>query len=163
LGNFQLWNASARFQCKWRAEYVPPPVSAWPGPGANGNFAAASGINASAENPSQPEHALGGNQGDYVARVAACVKDFFGTERCKQYPKGNYKPIGLLQEYGDTNLIQFGLMTGSYAKNVSGGVLRKNISSFNDEVNVFTDGTFTTGYRPPNIPRDVNGSATPPG
>src|SRR5262249_13305715 len=116
FGDFRLWNGNARFQCKWRAEYVAPAPPGWPGPGANGNFRAQSGINASAETPSQAEHAApGGNNGDFVARVVACDPNFLGTERCKQYPKGNYKPIGLLQEYGDTNLIQFGLMTGSYA------------------------------------------------
>ena len=54
-----------------------------------------------------------------------------------------YKPVGLLHEYGEKEQLLFGLMTGSYAKNKSGGVLRKNISSFKDEVNVATDGTFT--------------------
>src|SRR5690606_22642251 len=44
------------------------------------------------------------------------------------------------QEYGETGLIQFGLMTGSYVKNKSGGVLRKRIGSMTDEINA--DGTF---------------------
>jgi type IV pilus assembly protein PilY1 len=38
----------------------------------------------------------------------------------------------------------FGLLTGSYAKSKSGGVLRKNIGSIKDEINVTTDGTFTS-------------------
>jgi type IV pilus assembly protein PilY1 len=40
------------------------------------------------------------------------------------------KPVGLLQQYGDVDAarpVRFGLMTGSYAANKSGGVLRKNI------------------------------------
>src|SRR6185436_14580423 len=50
-------------------------------------------------------------------------------ERCTQYPNGNFKPTGLLQDYaaGQQKKIKFGLMSGSYAKNKSGGVLRKNI------------------------------------
>src|SRR6185369_11262113 len=71
--------------------------------------------------------------------------------------------IGLLQEYGDNNLIQFGLMTGSYRKNISGGVLRKNVGTFTDEVNVSTDGTFTTPAVPPSSPRTTASTATPAG
>ncbi|MDZ7826812.1 MAG: hypothetical protein U5R48_13290 [Gammaproteobacteria bacterium] len=36
----------------------------------------------------------------------------------------------------------FGLMSGSYGRNKSGGALRKNIASFRDEVDVDGDGTF---------------------
>jgi type IV pilus assembly protein PilY1 len=68
-----------------------------------------------------------------------------------------------LQEYGDNNLIQFGLMTGSYRKNISGGVLRKNVGTFTDEVNVSTDGTFTTPAVPPSSPRTTASTATPAG
>jgi len=46
---------------------------------------------------------------------------------CKQYPNGNYKPIGLLQRFGEPGKLHFGLLTGSYEKHLSGGVLRKNI------------------------------------
>ena len=163
-GNFHLWNANERFQCMWRSEWALPAGSLFPGPGANGNQAALSEIYASADNPSQPEHALpGGDNGEFVARVAACVSGLFGTERCKQYPSGNYKPIGLLQEYGDVDLIQFGLMTGSYARNISGGVLRKNVGTFTDEVNVTTDGTFKAPAVPPGSPRGTTSAATPPG
>src|SRR5699024_8979339 len=64
-------------------------------------------------------------------------------EKCKRYPNGNHKPTGLLQEFGDAGQIKFGLFTGSYDENLSGGVLRKNPASFATEVNVDTDGTFT--------------------
>jgi len=82
-------------------------------------------------------------------------------DKCKKYPSGYYKPTGILQKYGETESIKvcsntllscstdadcggspykciykskiyFGLMTGSYEKNTSGCVLRKNISSFSD-------------------------------
>ena len=53
------------------------------------------------------------------------------------------KPVGLLQRYGKDGDMHFGLLTGSYTNNISGGVLRKNISSFEDEIDpntgVFTD------------------------
>jgi type IV pilus assembly protein PilY1 len=171
-GNFHLWNASQRFQCFWRSEHEAKvaeldakgtPLPPFDGPGRNGNVASLSGINASADNPSQAEHALpGGDNGDFIARVAVCVDGLFGTERCKQYPKGNYKPVGLLQEYGDNNLIQFGLMTGSYAKNISGGVLRKNIGTFTDEVDLDDkkDGRFKTPAVPPGASLGTARSAT---
>ena len=46
-------------------------------------------------------------------------------ENCETYPDGNLKPTGLLQRYGETELIDFGLITGSWEKNINGGVLRK--------------------------------------
>lgn len=48
--------------------------------------------------------------------------------------------------------IYYGLMTGSYKKNLSGGVLRKDISSIMDELNYdsdgYTDGTLATSTKP---------------
>ncbi|MCC7484308.1 MAG: hypothetical protein IT529_04915 [Burkholderiales bacterium] len=163
-GNFQLWNANERYQCYWSGERSNL-QSGFGGVRSNGNQASLSEIHASAENPSQAANGLGTGsaQGEYIVRVQACVTGLFGTERCKQYPNGNYKPIGLLQEYGDVNLIHFGLMTGSHRKNISGGVLRKNVGSFANEVNVATDGTFTTPAVPPASPRATNSAETPAG
>jgi type IV pilus assembly protein PilY1 len=67
---------------------------------------------------------------DFRARVQVCVTGALGSEKCKQYPDGNYKPIGLLQTYGDDGQLNFGMISGSYDKNTSGGVLRKDISPF---------------------------------
>lgn len=62
-----------------------------------------------------------------TARVAVCVP---GKEEdnCVSYGS-NKKPTGLLQKYGQSDSaarVRFGLLTGSYTKNKSGGVLRKN-------------------------------------
>nr|WP_294973799.1 PilC/PilY family type IV pilus protein [uncultured Pseudomonas sp.] len=70
---------------------------------------------------------------DYVVRVKACVDDLLESN-CKLYPNGNYKPTGLLHDYGEGNQMYFGLLTGSYANNLQGGVLRKAISSFSNEL-----------------------------
>ena len=62
------------------------------------------------------------------ARVVVCAPGKL-EENCTAYGT-NYKPTGLLQKYGENaalSRVQFGLMTGSYSKNKSGGVLRKNI------------------------------------
>ena len=77
---------------------------------------------------------------DYVVRVKACVSGLLEPE-CKGYPQDTptvHKPIGLLHDYGETDRMAFGLLTGSYEKHLSGGVLRKNISSFKDEVDAAT-------------------------
>jgi len=67
---------------------------------------------------------------------------------CKSYPNSNgtpiYKPTGLLHDFGENNKMYFGLLSGSYQKNIAGGVLRRNISSFADEVNPQT-GVFQSG------------------
>lgn len=77
---------------------------------------------------------------DYSVRVAVCV-DNLREDNCKAYGN-NYKPIGLLQEFGENDSMYFGLITGSYQKNTSGGVLRRRMDSIRDEIN--TDGTFKT-------------------
>nr|WHW29621.1 hypothetical protein [uncultured bacterium] len=140
-GNHQLWAANERWQCTWDDEHnansnanIPPssPVSVTIG---GNTILVDSGIDASSEDPAPGD--------TYRARVRACASNaLIGTERCKLYPSGNLKPIGILQTYGDTGLISFGLMTGSYQNNIQGGVLRKNVSPFSDEVNVLTNGTF---------------------
>jgi len=78
---------------------------------------------------------------DYTVRVAACTTGF--VNGCKAYTVGTtttYKPIGVLHTYGEDESMYFGLLTGSYDQNLSGGRLRKNISSFKDEIN--RNGTF---------------------
>ena len=80
---------------------------------------------------------------DYTVRVEVCKTGLLEAN-CQQYPNGNYKPVGLLQQYGENGSMLFGLLTGSYQLSKSGGVLRKNIGSITDEINVTTDGTFTS-------------------
>lgn len=99
---------------------------------------------------------------DLTVRVAVAQPALLGTERVKQYPSGNYKPIGLLQQYGegggdkfcskslktcasssdcgsgDGNCVYkspmyFGLITGSFQKNKSGGLLRSKITDIADD------------------------------
>jgi type IV pilus assembly protein PilY1 len=80
---------------------------------------------------------------DYHVRVQVGVASM-PEPNCKQYggATGPYKPTGLLQKHGETDKMYFGLMTGSFAKNTSGGVLRKNIGSIKDEIDPDT-GQFT--------------------
>lgn len=80
-------------------------------------------------NSTQPTSVIG----TYTARVQVCASGMLESN-CKTYTNPGtsaqtVKPVGLLQQYGDVDAdrrVRFGLMTGSYAKNKSGGVLRKN-------------------------------------
>lgn len=154
FGNFSLWSANERWQCIWREESTSPGESTGSLSGAvrtQGNMAGISGIYASSIGPNKTTSSSGriangvnGASSDYTVRVQACVTGAIGAERCAQYPGGNYKPIGLLQYYGESGQLKFGLMTGSYSKNKSGGVLRKNIGDISDEINKTTDGSFKT-------------------
>ncbi len=79
---------------------------------------------------------------DYTVRVKTCVAGL-REANCTQY--GNsYKPTGLLHEYGASDKMYFGLLTGSYTDNLRGGVVRKEpITSFTDEFRS-QDGRFLT-------------------
>jgi Tfp pilus tip-associated adhesin PilY1 len=90
---------------------------------------------------------------DLEVRVKVCDPAIGLEPNCKQYPDGNYKPIGILQRHGETLFdtlagkyktprMYFGLMTGSYAKSTSGGVLRKKMSNISDEIETNTTGIF---------------------
>lgn len=137
-GNYTLWASNERWQCRWNSE----------GSNSNGNNSSNSGIYAYSGNPiNSHKQGTGSAPGEYIARVSVCVTGL-EEENCTRYPNGNYKPTGLLQKYGEaTNgsfaKINFGLMTGSYGNNKSGGVLRKTIGNMNNEINATTNGTFT--------------------
>ena len=79
---------------------------------------------------------------EYVVRVKVCDPNIAGLSlkesiegNCKLYPNGHYKPTGLLHDFGESDKMRFGLLTGSYKNNLAGGVIRKNISQFSDEIN----------------------------
>ena len=128
-GNYSLWASNERWQCRWDAA-------------GNGNNATASGINAKTSAPSSSSSDKLG-AGDYNVRVQVCKKDLEETN-CQQYKLATWKnkPIGLLQEYGENKLINFGLITGTYGRNKSGGVLRKNVGNMLDEIDKDNYGVF---------------------
>jgi len=80
---------------------------------------------------------------DLPVRVQVCVPSMRETN-CKQYPSGNWKPTGLLQDFGENDTMLFGLLTGSYQKSKSGGVLRKQMGTIKDEINWNSDGTLNS-------------------
>ncbi|MCU0836645.1 MAG: PilC/PilY family type IV pilus protein [Chromatiaceae bacterium] len=96
---------------------------------------------ASTERPVlRPDDHGGASRSDYTVRVQVCTEDY--PSGCKRYPNGALKPVGLLHDYGESGSMLFGLLTGSYNRNMSGGVLRKVVSSFQEEVDADT-GRFT--------------------
>jgi type IV pilus assembly protein PilY1 len=95
---------------------------------------------ASKERPVLDNTLGNGTRTDRTVRVEVCTSGF--NTGCKQYSGGNYKPVGLLHDFGENESALFGLMSGSYDKNFSGGRLRKVIGSFKDEVNQ-TNGIYT--------------------
>jgi type IV pilus assembly protein PilY1 len=148
-GNYALWVSHERWQCIWAQDIDNGDLKGH----SNNNQPLISGLNSSAYQPASARRGLNtspapSTTGEYIARVQVCVAGLRDTEKCKKYPDGTYKPIGLLHTYGDSdsNLMQFGMMSGSYQKNISGGVLRRNISDFASEVDGATltsNGKFT--------------------
>ena len=118
-GAFTEWAAQEQRQCLWQSEFTPVDVGASP------NDATAQKI------------------AEFTVRVKVCDTSLIGSEACKTYGTSS-KPTGLLQDFADADklAIRFGLMTGSYGLRKSGGVLRKNVARFTDEVNPAT-GQFT--------------------
>lgn len=100
-GEWPRWASSEVTQCQWGSGTQPSNSSNLVSPGNN------TGLN---------------------VRVKVCVSSL-EEENCVAYGS-NKKPTGLLQKYGSpgTVSVRFGLMTGSYQKNKSGGVLRRNLS-----------------------------------
>lgn len=90
---------------------------------------------ASSEAPVLNDDTHKGTRTNYTARVAVCTANYHDND-CQSYA-GNYKPVGLLHQYVDGSML-FGLLTGSYDQNMSGGVLRKVVSDFSNEVDSAT-------------------------
>ena len=76
----------------------------------------------------------------YNLRVQACASSDAALREasCRAYPNSGktpiYKPTGLLHDFGETGKMHFGLLTGSYQKNLAGGVVRRNVSDFMGEL-----------------------------
>jgi len=103
-GSWPLWASSEVTQCTWDT---------------------GSGQVKDKVRPSSSTHKL-----DIHNVLVSVCESGFEEDNCQTYPSGNKKPVGLLQIYSEGTQkapLRFGLMTGSYQKNLSGGVLRRNI------------------------------------
>lgn len=133
-GDYSLWAAGETVQCRWREEFN----------SRNGNIPGITGMDAHPRNPQRDVDGLPGphQSPDYAVRVAVC-REGVVEEFCDTYPDDTRKPVGLLHTFGEKGRLKFGLITDTHARNLGPGVLRKNIGTFDDEVNTETDGTFT--------------------
>ncbi len=83
----------------------------------------------------RPNISAGDRLADLTVRVLVGLDDttLHGQERLRYYAnQSNWKPIGLLQEYGESSQMFFGHMTGSYNKSKSGGILRGKVADVGD-------------------------------
>ncbi|NVM89218.1 type IV pilus assembly protein PilY1 [Variovorax sp. SG517] len=136
-GNYVLWNMTEVRSCNWlnegKYDWQDSTVAFM-----TANYVGAGGASAhQGKNPAKAN--------EYMARVEVCRKDLIGEERCKQYPNSNLKPIGLLNEFGESSnygqspaKAEFAMFLGSFDTNLDGGVLRKNMSEINDEIDAQT-------------------------
>jgi type IV pilus assembly protein PilY1 len=102
------------------------------------------GVNHEASSPSQSTDGATYNSlgPDLNVRVKVCDSSLLGEERCQAYGSSTvvYKPVGLLQDFGTNQSgstaarTEFGLITGSYDKNLTAGALRKNMNDMLDEI-----------------------------
>ncbi|WP_281848144.1 PilC/PilY family type IV pilus protein [Dyella sp. GSA-30] len=109
-GVFSEWGSTASQQCQWQTGSKPS--------NGNSNWF---------DIPNQSS--TGGTS--YTVRVQVCDPgSSFRESFCQSYNNSgtpSYKPVGLLQRYGENGQMRFGLITGSYGDPRSGGVLRRNI------------------------------------
>ncbi|KPN20989.1 hypothetical protein AO715_14490 [Xanthomonas sp. Mitacek01] len=81
---------------------------------------------------------------DMLVRVEACPSTAaLRDTTCKVYPNGTVKPTGILHDYGESQRMYFGLITGSQRNNLEGGVLRRNVENFASEIDP-NNGVFRT-------------------
>lgn len=182
-GNYSLWATTPSSVCNWSEEqkfsFGQKPQAFYQKYGPQGNTLQA---DPTAHRTSLPSRAndggvYGGIGPELAVRVQACAPQYAkqGSERCREYRRSStsvtYKPYGLLQEFGNSEQVrqpvraEFGLITGSYDENFRGGQLRKNVGSFNDEVDLKT-GRFchllpsgTTGTTCPSATGSIGGIA----
>jgi len=142
-GNHMFWASNERWQCRWRSD-----ISA-ADRGLNGNVPEITNKEAYRDSPLDANKLTKTDiASDLNVRVKVCVAGL-EESNCYKYPTSDHKkPQGLLQEFGEvrneasSSKINFGLFTGSYTKNTSGGVLRKAVGNMMSEINAETDGTF---------------------
>ncbi|OYU45564.1 MAG: hypothetical protein CFE44_06840 [Burkholderiales bacterium PBB4] len=143
-GNYRMWSTVEGTVCEW-------------GAGSLGNRLAAYFIDSdkgagSIKHETSPP-ATGTDDAIYSSigpeltlRVKVCDPSWLGEERCQAFPPTsttNFKPYGLFQEFGFSSTgtaarAEFGVLTGSYDKNLTAGALRKNMGDFADEINAST-------------------------
>lgn len=144
IGNYRLWSTVEGTVCEWNAGMLGKKLARYYRDANKGD----GGI---AHEEAPPNEATDGavyaGSAQLNARVLACKAGLLGDERCQAFPADsttNFKPYGIFQEFGlasGSSLAarsEFGVITGSYDKNLTAGALRKNMGDFADEINPTT-------------------------
>lgn len=142
-GNYRLWaTVEGGTVCGWTGT-LGAKLSRYYG--GTENYQGNGGVNHEANPPSQTtDGAVYSSTGpDLNVRVKVCDATKLGEERCQAYGSSSslvYKPVGLLQDFGTPMAgataarAEFGLISGSYDKNITAGALRKNMADLLDEI-----------------------------
>jgi type IV pilus assembly protein PilY1 len=143
-GNYKLWSTVEGTVCQWGAGTLGSKLARYYYDADKGN----GGIRHENNPPNQTNdgatyNSIGPNLN---VRVKACVATLIGDEKCQAFPANsttNFKPYGLFQEFGfsvsgDAARAEFGVLTGSYDRNLTAGALRKNMGDFANEINATT-------------------------
>jgi len=124
-GAYSEWAATALSQCNWREDVYAS---------GNGGCNNADADSSCYDDASKKQAVnAGSSSGDFTVRVQVCGNTNALESFCATYgPTASpiYKPTGLLQKYGQDGSMRFGLLTGSFSRPRSGGVLRKNVGLF---------------------------------
>ena len=126
-GNWSMWASGEVTECAWREVKSADTTAPW-----------------ESNNSDVSPVRVGSKLYQLNARVAVCVSGWL-EDNCRDYKDDisvvHNKPTGLLQKYGENGSLRFGLMSGSYNKNLSGGVLRRKIGLIagNTEANAALD------------------------
>ncbi|WP_054113785.1 pilus assembly protein [Marinagarivorans algicola] len=142
-GNYSLWASGERAQCLYRDELR----AGNHGVAVSNNKVTVEtlfksfGFSPAFNSPAKPTV-----KNDFTVKVEACPKAIADSEAltgCKQYPNNSWRPIGVLHTHGEDDQVKFGLISGSYKENKTGGYLRKNVGFITDEINP-NNGLFVT-------------------
>ena len=124
-GAYSEWAATALNQCNWREDIFDDGSHTCNGAPANGSCYD--------DAPKTAAVASGSSNGDFTVRVQVCNNATSRESFCQKYNSpgvDSWKPVGLLQNYGENGSMRFGLLTGSFGNPRSGGILRRNIGLF---------------------------------
>ncbi len=126
------WSSTALQQCQWREDAYPTSNSQ--NGQCSGSSGTASGNNSCWDDASTREIPGGLDKNGLTARIRVCSDSSKLESFCESYTNSAgttvYRPAGLLQQYGESGSMRFGLLTGSFSAPRSGGVLRRNIGVF---------------------------------
>ena len=103
-----------------------------------------------------------GKVNDFNIVAVSCTTEYHESENCKNYGTESnpvWQPIGFLQQYGEGERppLKFGLVTGSWKSNMSGGALRANIDNFSNEIYYKNDNSNVNDF----ISGDINVTGVP--